>query len=176
MGLMKIGSTYYRKSMRHAKRIALGSNNAISCDTDDHPRFDIEKLGWRKGLEKGELAQRLVMLRSKRYPPPRKSSRPLKTPYEKLSEKQQQLAVRMKTYNYSAKLVNMAKAGKKEKWEMWLVAVDNFDDPNEEVTMLLVAKISKPTVMALVKKGFLVESSGLYQPNKESESWRSIPI
>ena len=124
-------------------------------------RESLRNLDW--GLSPHEnLAERTAFLRSKRYPPPQKRQKVIKTPFERLSKSQQEFISAFKVLNFQGIQIWELNLGKKKpKLELWLVAQDGK-----------LEKIKRPTIKSLIKAGFLKED---FTPREDSESWRSIP-
>ena len=121
-------------------------------------RENLRNLDWGQSPHEN-LTERTAFLRSKRYPPPQKRVKAIKTPFERLSRSQQEFIEYMKSSVLVIREVDIGK--KKPKIELQIFIKDEH-----------MGKVKKPTIKALVKAGFLEED---FIPREDSESWRSIP-
>jgi len=127
-------------------------------------RENLRNLDWGESPHK-DLAERTAFLRSKRYPPPSKRNKVVKSPFERLSKNQQAFLLSFKEFSYVIEEIDVGTT--KPKLELWYgIKVIRSQD------FIPVKKMRKPTLSALVKAGFL---NGDYAPRTDSESWRSIP-
>ena len=121
-------------------------------------RENLRNLDWGQSPHEN-LTERTAFLRSKRYPPPQKRVKAIKTPFERLSRSQQEFIEYMKSSVLVIREVDIGK--KKPKIELQIFIKDEH-----------MGKVKKPTIKSLVKAGFLEED---FIPREDSESWRSIP-